>query len=338
MMETVYDFRPKEDLSKYLVMANDEFPDATIALQQGDIPLFSIGDISTITGLPKSRKTFLFSSLVAGFLKPDGFMSVHSELDEKRLLFVDTEQSRRFVWLLVKRIYRLMEWNYNDPHTDVLRVMALRELTPEKRWDVIKKSIDGFRPNLVFIDGSADLLNDTNSMEESNHMVNELMRLSSEKQCHICSVVHTNPNSDKTRGHWGSELQRKSETVMLVSRDGETTSVKPQFTRNMEFTPFAFRVNDRGLPEPTEVIIPNQEDLTAIFKEIYSYAQFLSYGDLRQRLMSNLGKGKTACSDRIKKAIDAKIIYRDIEGNYRLYYEATPADLPFKSTDEPLPF
>lgn len=330
-METVYDFRKSEDLNKYLVMANDEFPDATIALQQGDIPLFSIGDISTITGLPKSRKTFLFSSLVAGFLKPDGFMSVCSELDEKRLLFVDTEQSKRFVWLLVKRIYRLMGWDYNDPHTDVLQVMALRELTPEKRWDVIKKSIDGFRPNLVFIDGSADLLNDTNSMEESNHMVNELMRLSSEKQCHICSVVHTNPNSDKTRGHWGSELQRKSETVMLVSREGDVTTIKPQFTRNMEFAPFSFIINERGLPEMTETIQPKQENLRAIFEEIYSYSTFLSWGDLHAKLMDATGRGKTACENRIKRGLEQKFIYKDIDSMYRLYVQES-------TESEPLPF
>ena len=93
---------------------------------------------------------------------------------------------------------------------------------------------------------------------------------------------------------------------MLVTREGDTTTVKPQFTRNVEFAPFSFIINDRGLPEQTEVVQPKQENLQAIFEEIYSYSSYLSYGDLRDKLMEVTGKGKTACENRIKKGINEK--------------------------------
>lgn len=337
MSETVYNFGTNKNDS-YIVYADEEIPDAVIALQQGDTPLFSIGDVSTITGLPKSRKTFLIASLSASFLRDTGFLSVNSDLTDKRLLIIDTEQSRQFVQRLVRRIYRLMGWDFKDRKDDLLKVFTLRELTPEKRWEVVQKSISEFKPQLAFIDGSADLINDTNNLEESLSMVQNLMKLSSEKQCHICSVVHTNPNSEKTRGHFGSELQRKSETVMYVAKEEDITTIKPQFCRNIEFAPFSFRINEKGLPEQAETVLPKTENLSEIFREIYSYAEFLTYGDLTKALMDKLDLGKTACTNRIKKGLDQRIIYKDINGMHRLYIEPKETNLPLENENDELPF
>ncbi len=327
-METVYDFRPQDDF-RHDVFANEEIPDAVTVLQQFETPIFSLGDVSTITGMAKSRKTFLITSIIVAFLSDTGFLGLNSDLPTKRVLLIDTEQSRAFVQRLIRRIYRLMKWDFENDVKDRLRVLSLRELTPEKRLEVVKNTIESYKPTLVFIDGSADLINDTNNIEESNTLVNELMRISTEYNCHICSVVHTNPNSEKTRGSLGSELQRKSETVMLVTREGDTTTVKPQFTRNLEFAPFSFIINERGLPEQTEVVQPKQENLQAIFEEIYSYSTYLSWGDLQSKLMELTGKGKTACGNRITKGKDEKIIYQDMEGFYRLNVEPEETSLPF---------
>jgi hypothetical protein len=331
-METIYDFRPQEDF-RHDVFANEEIPDAVTVLQQFETPIFSLGDVSTITGMAKSRKTFLITSIVVAFLSDTGFLGMNSDLPTKRVLLIDTEQSRTFVQRLIRRIYRLMKWDFEDDVKDRLRVLSLRELTPEKRLEVVKSTIESYKPTLVFIDGSADLINDTNNVEDSTMLVNELMRISTDEKCHICSVVHTNPNSEKTRGHFGSELQRKSETVMLVTREGDTTTVKPQFTRNMEFAPFSFIINERGLPEATEVVQPKQENLQAIFEEIYSYSSYLTWGDLRDKLMEVSGKGKTACENRIKKGIESKYIYKDMEGLYRLNVEPEETSLPFTEID-----
>jgi hypothetical protein len=331
-METIYDFRPQEDF-RHDVFANEEIPDAVTVLQQFETPIFSLGDVSTITGMAKSRKTFLITSIVVAFLSDTGFLGMNSDLPTKRVLLIDTEQSRTFVQRLIRRIYRLMKWDFEDDVKDRLRVLSLRELTPEKRLEVVKSTIESYKPTLVFIDGSADLINDTNNVEDSTMLVNELMRISTDEKCHICSVVHTNPNSEKTRGHFGSELQRKSETVMLVTREGDTTTVKPQFTRNLEFAPFSFIINERGLPEATEVVQPKQENLQAIFEEIYSYSSYLTWGDLRDKLMEVSGKGKTACENRIKKGIESKYIYKDMEGLYRLNVEPEETSLPFTEID-----
>ena len=54
---------------------------------------------------------------------------------------------------------------------------------------------------------------------------------------------------------------------MLVAKEGDLTTVKPQFTRNIEFAPFSF---EKGPPEQVEMTVKKKEDLRGIYEEIYT--------------------------------------------------------------------
>ena len=101
-------------------------------------------------------------------------------------------------------------------------------------------------------------------------MISELLTLSTIYSGHIMCVLHTNPNSDKARGHLGSTLMRKAETILFVHRVGDMSLVEPQYCRNMPFERFAFRVEEVadaeqkgercvGLGLPVECDMPNEE-------------------------------------------------------------------------------
>jgi len=59
----------------------------------------------------------------------------------------------------------------------------------------------------VIIDGIADLVSDVNNLEESNLVVQKIMKWSAELDCHIVTVIHSNFGSDKPTGHLGSFLE-----------------------------------------------------------------------------------------------------------------------------------
>ena len=135
---------------------------------------------------------------------------------------------------------------------------------------VVRYAIEFHHPKLVVIDGVSDLLTNTNNLEESEALVSELLTLSTIYSCHIMCVLHTNPNSDKARGHLGSTLMRKAETVLFVHRVGDMSLVEPQYCRNMPFERFAFRVEEVadaeqksercvGLGLPVECDMPSDE-------------------------------------------------------------------------------
>ena len=82
---------------------------------------------------------------------------------------------------------------------------------------------------LLIIDGFRDLMYDINSPSESTDLINLLMRWSSGYNLHIHTVLHLNKGDDNTRGHIGTELNNKAETVLQITKstqDGNISEVK----------------------------------------------------------------------------------------------------------------
>ncbi len=239
---------------RYVVDLSYDIPEPVPVLSIGGQTVCSRGNISAVVGEPKCKKTFLCSALVGGALSAAGYMDVDAR--DIRVLWADTEQSESHVQRVAWRTHAIacLDCRANDDH---LMVLKLRELEPKKRLDMIVERIFDFRPDLVVIDGIADLQLNTNDLAESEQTVNRLMKLSSALDIHILSVLHTNLHSDKARGHVGSSLLRKSESVIYVRRVGEVSVVEPQYCRNEPFERFAFRINAQGLPEPADIPAEN---------------------------------------------------------------------------------
>ncbi len=95
------------------------------------------------------------------------------------------------------------------------------------------------------------------------------MRWSSGYNLHIHTVLHLNKGDDNTRGHIGTELNNKAETVLQITKsqqDGNISEVKAMHIRDREFDPFAFRINDSALPEAVDGYVfkqPSQDRLSA---------------------------------------------------------------------------
>jgi hypothetical protein len=327
-MEDTYNFKPVQtNLSRFFVHANDIIPMNEAVICQGEIRMFSIGDISVITGQPKSRKTFLVSGLIASYLSENGYMGLSSS-NNGSILVIDTEQSKPHVLTVVRRIFRILHWNYDDNHDNALRILSLRELGAIERLKTTEQAIKEFRPKLVIIDGFADLLRDTNSLEESTERVADLMRISSEYQCHICSVVHTNPNSEKMRGHTGSELQRKAECVLLVTKSDEITTVSPQFCRNLEFKKFNFRIDNNGLPVGCDYTPTPDDNNRILYESIFMTVEKMTYSKLKDEVKRRLNIRDTAAESRIRKGLEAEIIMKDNNSVYKLKFEEEVDDMP----------
>lgn len=113
--------------------------------------------------------------------------------------------------------------------------------------------IDGL--GLVVIDGIRDLAHDINSPGESTDLITKLMQWTDERKIHIHTVLHLNKGDDNTRGHLGTELNNKAETVLQITKDDfdrDISFVAAMHIRDLDFEPFAFRINDDALPELVE--------------------------------------------------------------------------------------
>ena len=114
---------------------------------------------------------------------------------------------------------------------------------------------------LVIIDGIRDFIHDINSPGESTDVISKFMQWTDDRQIHIHTVLHQNKNDEHARGHVGTELNNKAETVMQIEPDKDDKSisvVEVIHSRDREFEPFAFRVNDDSLPELVESYQPQK--------------------------------------------------------------------------------
>jgi hypothetical protein len=105
---------------------------------------------------------------------------------------------------------------------------------------------------LVAIDGIRDLVTSINDEDEATKIASFLLKSTQERQIHIITVLHQNKGDQNARGHVGTELVNKAQTVLSVSIDPNNKSVsivEAEFCRDREPETFAFTVNDDGLPE-----------------------------------------------------------------------------------------
>jgi hypothetical protein len=326
----VYDFsspapEPKKyDLTACEVCFGIDIPEPEPILKINDVLILSRGNISTVKGKAKARKSFLIALLCSMVLKQNYTINV---------LIIDTEQSRHFVAKVLNRVYRLMGWTSANSR---LKVLTLREYEFMQRREIMVQVIDEYCPDFIVLDGGVDIIGDFNNADESKEVIGLLMKLSTEKNCHILNVLHEGKTNGELRGHYGAEALNKSETVFEVVKDGDVSNVRPYATRNIAFDEFSFKVTEQGLPEylgtvqtATKVEIQNA-NVRNCFIDVLKPDKAEDYTSL-VALYSERG----ACSERtskthIVKAVKLGVIAKnDADGLYRLTEYNNSMDRPF---------
>lgn len=256
-----YDFTDRE---LHEVRMGDDLEEEQLCLGIFDSPLLfsdkkntalkiaTLGNFSTWIGKAKSRKTFLISMFVAAALKGGRFQNqIHAEFPEgkRRVLVFDTEQGSNDVIRVKRRIAKLADKD-NQFMREHIKVFALRALAPKERLEEIEKMLAKHKGyGLVVIDGIRDLVSSINDEDQATMVSSKLLRWTQEYQIHIMGVLHMNKGDRNARGHLGTELVNKSESVISVTKDNDTTStVDPENMRGKEFRPFTFSVDENGLP------------------------------------------------------------------------------------------
>lgn len=241
-------------LSESLIKATDTYKTPPQIIWVDNSTIATLGNFSASTGKAKAKKTFNVSALVAASLANGKVLNYRASLPEgkRKILYVDTEQSRYHCHNVLERILKLagLPTSIDNENLDFI---CLREYTPSVRIEVIDYALaqdQGY--GLVIIDGIRDLLLDINNAGESVEVINKMMEWSSRYDLHIHCVLHQNKGDNNVRGHIGTEMNNKAETVLVITKsttNPDISEVKAMHIREKEFRPFAFTVNKDGLPE-----------------------------------------------------------------------------------------
>lgn len=183
-------------------------------------------NISSLIAKPGMGKSSIIEAILAGYLNDEcDSLGFYIDPNCRGVLAIDTERTNDDVW---NSFYRYHKRAGHDRHKGEknIKIVGLRFVSrAEKRRAEIEKKIIERRPSIVLIDGAADLVRDTNNLEESIDCTAWMRELTVTHGVSIFLTLHPNPGSDKPRGHLGSELCRESECVLLAKPYDDHTRI-----------------------------------------------------------------------------------------------------------------
>lgn len=247
----------------------------------------TLGNFSALIGKAKSKKTFFITLLVGIFLRAKmDFIQAYEVAGKKRIIWFDTEQSR---YHFTKAFRRALELSNGERFYEI-EAYALRSESPADRlriMDYILRDLNESKDiAFVVIDGIRDLVMDINDPKEATTILTWLMKVTEEMNLHICTIIHQNKGDNNARGHLGTEIVNKAETVISIQKDSDNiSSVWPEFCREIEFKPFAFTVNESSLPQILEKYSPERNEQN---NRRRTKSQAVSSDELQIKLMAKV--------------------------------------------------
>jgi hypothetical protein len=217
------------------------------------VPVFSLlsqqistaGNLTVISAQAKGGKSAIVGAMIASIMAADApkvddgddipdFEPEHDLLGftaaahaGRAVVLFDTEQSPYDAWSLV---HRSAQRAGVSGMPACFRGYSLADVSTEKRRAYLAAEMQRAQQECggihsVFIDGVADLCKSPNDDIEAFALVEHLAQLAIAHACPIILVLHENPSgfeTGKTRGHLGSQLERKAESNLRIAKDGKS--------------------------------------------------------------------------------------------------------------------
>ncbi len=213
------------------------------------------GNISLIKGHKKVRKSFAKSLLLACSIggKANNYSDkiMGHDLQDKYIFDIDSEQGEYEVWLNANRIPKMVG-AYPENYISVgLRKYSVDERRLYLEW-LFNESEYRKKLGIVCLDGYVDFVKDFNNLEQSIEFTQKLMTYSQISKSHITGVLHLNHGSTKGRGHLGTVLEQKCETVVIIKDQGQYSEFTCQDARGKKFEEFTFSIDNDWMPYETD--------------------------------------------------------------------------------------
>ena len=142
-------------------------------------------------------------------------------------------------------------------------------------------------------------------------------------------VVHQNPGSDKERGHFGSEIQRKCYALLTLSKEGDISTLAPKIMRKaghsdvplIHFSYSKEKMYHTQIDAPDkekEKAVKEQNRHLAIAKKLFAQPTALYYDDAVKAIMKETGKGERVAKQMLSNMKGWDIVSGEKGKHYRL--------------------
>lgn len=318
------------------VNPNNEPPPLRVLYTLRGVVIATPGNLVAVTAQAKVGKSALMQGFVAAAFTDSeevdclGLKGHNSH--GRGVIYFDTEQAKDDLGRAMHRAKKRSkletapEWfspyGIADLPCQVMRhALARRMITSSAQHGGI---------HAVIIDGVADLVADVNDAAECNALVAELFNLAAKHDCTIICVIHKNPGSDKTRGHLGSQLERKAETNLTLEKDDDQTVVWSEKQRRAPIYKadgMRFAWSEEDGMHVTVAAGPKRLSKTMLewqrfAQPIFAKDQRLKFTELSAKLQEGSQKSVITCNRNITLMLNAGVLtYESSTGIYSLNHQ-----------------
>jgi len=172
-------------------------------------------NISIIIASPGTGKSSLCESILSNVLNNDcKHLGFYVDSEVERAVFFDCERDAS---LIDRSNDRMLKRAGVDEHHNKAIIVGLREVfAVSDKMQKIVDVIEFIKPQLILLDGVADLMSNTNSEDDTNAVYNWMNQLCIKYEIAIITTLHPNKGTDTARGWIGSEMLRRCEGVASV--------------------------------------------------------------------------------------------------------------------------
>jgi hypothetical protein len=225
-----------EMLERCRLTTQTEIPASRTIFRLGGVEVATNANLVDMVAQSKAGKTALLAGAVASAISGESHLGWDAQNRRGAIIYIDTEQSladcRRSV------IDNALTRCGIDEMPDNLLVYNVKRERTNDAWMLVTHAMEQASKEFgcvyaVIIDGVADLVSSVNDEQESTEKVAALLNLAAEYDTTIFTVLHANPGArasqtdfSKGRGHLGSQLERKCETMVTLRKDEKTDSTK----------------------------------------------------------------------------------------------------------------
>ena len=263
------------------------------------------GDISFISGLPKTGKSTISEIILATALMPEMIDSYDNLgiratfCKGKPVIYIDTEQPKIYAKKKLESIKKILNVAKKPEN---LEIFSWRHHTYQENRQAIEVLFEHFSDaHLWVIDGITDFVRSANDEESGNETIRFFMGKASELNTTIILLIHENPANGKLRGHLGSEAERKCGGAITIKKDREKQIhwIEPKLIRgSADFEKIYFRYDE------TKGRMVSLDDNSAKLFEKEQSSDFQKIAELENLVRTIMGNQKEMTRVDFRKHIE----------------------------------
>ncbi len=324
----------KENLQKLLINNIPDENEPPSLFSMNGVDVIPKRSISIVSAQKKSGKSNFAGLLMTACCNDshnvlDG--AIKSKLGALKVLNIDTEQPLKDARRTLRRVMKTAGYNYDEQWNDHnIFSVSVKDYSAEDRRIITEVAISEYEPDIVFIDGIADLVKSINDEVENTELMSWMDYLSCQFDCAVVGMLHLNYGTGKIGGWAGTQANKKFTDSFTLKKDKQNGYFKIEHEGRGENAPdLRFKIvcpqgQSVGWWEAVDGVTPKgheEEDERTELQKLIDNAPFpCNTTKLARWIMTKKGfTSESPAKKRISKCEDYGLIRSDRKGRESIW-------------------